>query len=334
MSLPTDYQKFIAISRYSRWLPENNRRETWEETVNRYLVYWQEKFPEFITEALYTRLFDAIYNLKVMPSMRCMMTAGRALDRDNVAGYNCAFTVIDNQKKFDEILYILSCGTGVGFSVERQFIAKLPEIPDTLYSSDTVIRVPDSKIGWATSFRELISLLYSGKIPSWDLSRVRPAGTPLRTFGGRASGPEPLNDLFKFAVGLFQKAKGRRLSSIECHDLVCKIAEVIIVGGVRRSALISLSNLSDERMRLAKSGQWWEENGQRALANNSVVYTEKPDIGIFMKEWLSLYESKSGERGIFNRQAAKNLLPERRDPNWEFGCNPCSEIVLRHTGQF
>lgn len=336
MSLPTSYQEYIAVSRYARWLPNENRRETWEETVSRYMDYWANKFPELFSGDLYGRLYNSVYNLQVMPSMRCLMTAGPALDRDNVAGYNCAYTAIDNTKKFDEILYVLSCGTGVGFSCERQFITKLPEIPDTLYPTETVIKVSDSRIGWATAFRELLSLLYIGKIPSWDLSRVRPKGAPLRTFGGRASGPGPLDDLFQFSVGLFQKARGRRLNSIECHDLVCKIAEVIVVGGVRRSALISLSNLSDDRMRLAKSGQWWEENGQRALANNSVAYTEKPDIGIFMKEWLSLYESKSGERGIFNREAARKLMPQRRKDlgDFEWGCNPCSEIVLRHTGQF
>lgn len=330
------YSEYIALSRYARWLPKKNRRETWEETVRRYVNFWAEKYPEVVTVPVQNLLLDSIYNLKVMPSMRCMMTAGPALERDNVAGFNCAFTAIDNIKKFDEILYILACGTGVGFSVERQFISKLPSIPDELYPSETTIRVADSKLGWASAFRELLSLLYAGKVPTWDTSKVRPAGAALKTFGGRASGPEPLENLFRFTVGLFRKATGRKLTSIECHDLVCKTAECIVVGGVRRSALISLSNLSDDRMRVAKSGQWWVDNPQRAIANNSVAYSEKPDIGLFMKEWLSLYESKSGERGIFNRQAAKNLLPERRKElgDFDWGCNPCSEIVLRPTGQF
>lgn len=334
--LPTQYQEYIALSRYARWLPKENRRETWHETVLRCVSFWSQKYPDVIDPLMEAKLYDYIYSLKVMPSMRCMMTAGPALERDNVAGFNCAFTAIDNPKKFDEILYILACGTGVGFSVERQFIVKLPTIPDELYPSDTCIRVADSKLGWASGFRELVSLLYAGKIPTWDTSKVRPAGSPLKTFGGRASGPEPLENLFRFTVSLFKKAIGRRLTSIECHDLVCKTAECIVVGGVRRSALISLGNLSDDRMRVAKSGQWWVDNPQRAIANNSVAYSEKPDIGLFMKEWLSLYDSKSGERGIFNRQAAKNLLPERRKAlgDFDWGCNPCSEIVLRPTGQF
>lgn len=330
------YSEYIALSRYARWLPKENRRETWHETVLRYISFWSQKYPDVIDPLMEAKLYDYIYSLKVMPSMRCMMTAGPALERDNVAGFNCAFTAIDNPKKFDEILYILACGTGVGFSVERQFISKLPTIPDELYPSDTCIRVADSKLGWASGFRELVSLLYAGKIPTWDTSKIRPAGSPLKTFGGRASGPEPLENLFRFTVSLFKKAIGRRLTSIECHDLVCKTAECIVVGGVRRSALISLSNLSDDRMRVAKSGQWWVDNPQRAIANNSVAYSEKPDIGLFMKEWLSLYDSKSGERGIFNRQAAKNLLPERRKAlgDFDWGCNPCSEIVLRPSGQF
>ena len=263
--------------------------------------------------------------------MRCMMTAGDALERDNVAGYNCSYRAVDDLRAFDEIMYVLLCGTGVGFSVERQYISKLPDVAEEFYDSDTTIVVADSKIGWASSFRELLSLLYGGKIPKWDTSKVRPAGSRLKTFGGRASGPEPLEDLFNFTVEVLRNAAGRKLTSIECHDIVCKVADIVVVGGVRRSALISLSNLTDERMRVAKSGQWWDENPQRALANNSVCYTETPDVGIFLKEWRSLYESKSGERGIFNREASRRIAERngRRDSDHEFGTNPCSEIILR-----
>lgn len=276
-------------------------------------------------------LGDAITSLEVMPSMRCLMTAGDALERDNVAGFNCSYMAIDHVRSFDELMYVLMCGTGVGFSVERQYINQLPEVAHTIEDTDTTLVVRDSKIGWATALKQLISLLYAGQAPKWDVSKVRGAGERLVTFGGRASGPKPLVDLFTFTTALFKGAAGRKLSSIECHDLVCKIAEIVVVGGVRRSALISLSNLTDDRMRRAKSGQWWEENAQRALANNSACYTEKPDIESFMKEWSSLYESKSGERGLFSRvasqaQAAKN---GRRDSGWEFGTNPCSEIILR-----
>ena len=322
------YQKYIALSRYARYLPEEKRRETWEETVGRYCDYFSEKFPSFPKDDVFT----AISNMNVMPSMRALMTAGKALDRDNVAGYNCSFITVDDQRAFDEALYVLMCGTGLGFSVERQFIGKLPEIAETFHGSDSIIKVKDSKIGWASSFRELISLLYAGHIPQWDLTLLRPAGAPLKTFGGRSSGPGPLNDLFKFTVKLFRKAAGRRLNSMECHDLMCKIADVVVVGGVRRSALISLSNLSDERLRHAKSGQWWIDEPQRALSNNSVAYTEKPEIGHFMEEWLSLYESKSGERGIVNRIAAKKKvksLGDRRKSDFDFGANPCGEIILR-----
>lgn len=322
------YQKYIALSRYARFLPEEKRRESWEETVDRYCSFFAEKYSSFPKDVVY----EAITNLKVMPSMRALMTAGKALDRDNVAGYNCSFITVDDQRAFDEALYVLMCGTGLGFSVERQFIAKLPEIAETFHDSDSIIKVKDSKIGWASSFRELISLLYAGHVPQWDLSLLRPAGAPLKTFGGRSSGPGPLNDLFKFTVRLFRKAAGRRLNSMECHDLMCKIADVVVVGGVRRSALISLSNLSDERIRHAKSGQWWIDEPHRALSNNSVAYTEKPEIGHFMEEWLSLYESKSGERGIVNRIAAKRKvksLGDRRKADFDFGANPCGEIILR-----
>ncbi len=329
VELPTDYQTFIHLSRYSRWREEDGRRESWNETVGRVSSFWRERFPEYGEHI--QDLFRKVQALDIMPSMRTLMSAGKPLERDNVAGFNCAYTAIDSPRRFDEILYILMCGTGMGFSVERQFISQLPEIPDELYDTDTTIVVADSKIGWAKAYKELISLLYQGQVPQWDVSKVRAAGERLKTFGGRASGPKPLVELFKFTVEVFRNAKGRKLQSIECHDMVCKIAEVVVVGGVRRSALISLSNLTDERMRLAKSGQWWVENAQRALANNSVCYTEKPDMGIFMREWESLYESKSGERGIFNREAANKWIPDRRKELGiqEFGCNPCSEILLR-----
>ena len=334
-TLPTQFQSYIHLSRYSRWLPEKMRRETWEETVERYFDFFQEHLKKNYKYDLSTRLRnklrDAVLELRVMPSMRALMTAGPALERENVAGYNCSYIPIDHPRAFDEILYILMNGTGVGFSVERQHINKLPAVADELFETDTIIVVRDSKLGWAKALKELITMLYVGQIPKWDMSKVRPAGTPLKTFGGRASGPEPLNNLFHFCVRIFREAAGRKLTSLECHDIVCKIADIVVVGGVRRSALISLSNLSDDRMRVAKSGQWWIDAGQRALANNSACYTERPDIGIFMKEWLSLYESKSGERGIFNRVAASNQCKKygRRDPNHEFGTNPCSEIILR-----
>jgi len=333
--LPTQYQEFIHLSRYSRWLPDEGRRETWSETVGRYFDFFQSKLDEEenykLTPEERKELEEAVLSQKVMPSMRCLMTAGEALKRENIAGYNCSYIAVDSPRAFDEILYILMNGTGVGFSVERQDVAKLPVVAEELHPTDTTIVVPDSKLGWAKSLKELIHLLYSGQIPSWDLSKVRPAGAPLKTFGGRASGPEPLDQLFRFASSIFRNAAGRKLSSLECHDLVCKIAEIVVVGGVRRSALISLSNLSDDRMRVAKSGQWWEDHGQRALANNSACYSEKPEIGIFMDEWKSLYDSKSGERGIFNRESAKKQAGRngRRDNDWDFGTNPCSEIILR-----
>lgn len=323
------YQQYIHKSRYARYLPEEQRRESWEETVNRYLDFWvtQEK----LTSKEAKDLYKQIHSLEVMPSMRALMTAGEALSRDNVAGFNCSYLPIDHPKAFDEMMYVLMCGTGVGFSVERQYVSKLPEVAEEFYDTDTVIHVADSKIGWAKAFRELVAMLYSGQIPKWDVSGVRPAGSALRTFGGRASGPEPLVDLFLFTVEVFRTAAGRRLSSIECHDLCCKIAQIVVVGGVRRSALISLSNLTDDRIRRSKSGQWWVDNPQRGLANNSACYTEKPDFEAFLNEWQSLYESRSGERGVFSRvasqaQAARN---GRRDAEVDFGTNPCSEIILR-----
>ncbi len=334
--LPTEYQSFIHMSRYSRWLEDEGRRESWSETVNRLIVYFKNHIDVHYKGVLknkeWTELEEAILSLQVMPSMRALMTAGGALDRENIAGYNCSYIPIDSPKAFDEVLYILMNGTGVGFSVERQYADKLPTIPDQEFeNTDDVISVADSKEGWARAFRDLISFLYTARIPKISVTKVRPAGARLKTFGGRASGPQPLVDLFDFTISKFKEARGRKLSSMECHDIVCKTGEVVVVGGVRRSALISLSNLSDQRIRGAKMGEWWNENPQRALANNSVAYTEKPDPGIFMKEWLSLYESKSGERGIFNRQSAKAKAAEngRRDADWDFGTNPCSEIILR-----
>jgi len=333
--LPTKYQEFIHLSRYSRWIPKEGRRETWRETVTRYFDFFQEHLKQSckynLDKSLREELEDAVIHLKIMPSMRCLMTAGEALKRENIAGYNCSYVAVDRPQAFDEILYVLMNGTGVGFSVERQFVSNLPTVADEFHPSDTTIVVQDSKMGWAKAFKELVAMLYHGQIPKWDLSKVRPAGAPLKTFGGRASGPEPLRRLFEFTTEIFQNAHGRKLSSIECHDIVCKTAEIVVVGGVRRSALISLSNLSDDRMRVAKSGQWWNDNGQRALANNSACYTEKPDIGIFMDEWKALYDSKSGERGIFNRESAKKIAEknERRDVGHDFGTNPCSEIILR-----
>ena len=323
------YQSFIHKSRYARWLDSEGRRETWDETVNRYVDFFVEREQLNENEAL--ELFNAIHNLEVMPSMRCMMTAGEALKRDNVAGFNCSYLHIDHPRAFDELMYVLMCGTGVGFSVERNFIAKLPEVAETFHKTSSTIVVSDSKLGWASAFRELIAMLYAGKLPQWDMSRVRPAGARLKTFGGRASGPEPLQDLFQFCVGVFQKAAGRKLTSIECHDVCCKIADIVVVGGVRRSALISLSNLSDQRMSKAKSGQWWVDQGQRRLANNSVAYTEKPDFEAFLTEMKNLYESKSGERGLFSRVAAQKIAGRngRRDAEHDFGTNPCSEIILR-----
>ena len=336
MQLPTSYQEFIHLSRYSRWLENENRRETWEETVNRYFKFFDGHLKQNtkckLDKETREELRQAVLNLQIMPSMRALMTAGEALERDNTAGYNCSYVAVNRVRAFDEILYILMCGTGVGFSVERQYTDKLPTIAEQFTETDTTIMVQDSKAGWAKSYKELVSLLIGGQIPKWDTSKVRPYGARLKVFGGRASGPRPLEDLFKFTIETFKTAAGRKLSSMECHDIVCKIAEVVVVGGVRRSALISLSNLTDEKMRDAKMGAWWEANPQRALANNSVCYNERPDIGTFMEEWVSLYKSKSGERGIFNRSAAQKQtakLGDRRDATYQFGTNPCSEIILR-----
>jgi ribonucleoside-triphosphate reductase (thioredoxin) len=327
--LPTDYQNFIATSRYARWLDKENRRENWGETVSRYISNVVVNVTR--DEIIVNDIEEAILSLDVMPSMWAMMTSGPALERDNTCAYNCSYLPVDDPKAFDEAMFILLCGTGVGFSVERQYVNKLPEVPERLFASEDTIVVADSKEGWAKAYRKLLALLWAGEVPKWDVSKVRPAGAKLKTFGGRASGPAPLVELFNFTIGKFKGAAGRKLSSIECHDIMCKIGEVVVVGGVRRSAMISLSNLSDDRMRHAKSGQWWENQCQRALANNSTSYTEKPDMETFMREWLALVESKSGERGIFNRQASQKQAAKngRRNPDWDFGTNPCSEIILR-----
>ena len=336
--LPTPYQQFIHKSRYARWLDDEQRRENWDETVERYLQFMVDHVKkkhgfdiEEVTPGDMGLLRQAILSQDIMPSMRAMMTAGPALERDNICGYNCSYIPVDSTRAFDEAMYILMCGTGVGFSVERENVDKLPVVSDDMQATDTVIKVDDSKPGWAKALRELIALLYAGHIPKWDLSAIRPSGARLKTMGGRASGPGPLEDLFNFAVQLFVKAQGRRLFPIECHDLMCKVGEVVVVGGVRRSALISLSNLNDDQMAHAKSGAWWENEGQRALANNSVAYKGKPEMGTFMREWLALYDSKSGERGIFNRDAADKQVARsgRRETGYMWGTNPCSEIILR-----
>ena len=326
--LPTDYQSFIHQSRYAKYI-DGKGRESWAETVGRYVDNVIR--PKLGNDSWVNQIEQAILNLDVMPSMRAMMTSGAALNRDNTAGYNCSYLPVDDPKSFDEAMFILLCGTGVGFSVERQFIQQLPEVPSELFDSETTVVVKDSKEGWAKAYRQILALLWAGEIPKWNVSKVRPAGARLKTFGGRASGPAPLVELFNFTVQTFKTAQGRKLSSMECHDLMCFIGQIVVSGGVRRSAMISLSNLSDDRMRHAKSGQWWETAAHRALANNSVCYTEKPDIETFMREWTALIESKSGERGIFNREASKKQAAKygRRDPNYEFGTNPCSEIILR-----
>ena len=334
-SLPTSYQKYIHTSRYARFIDDKGRRETWDETVTRYFDFMEKHLKKNhkynLSKELRSDLEDAVLSLRIMPSMRALMTAGAALERDNTAGYNCSYIPIDDVRSFDEVMYILLCGTGVGFSVERNNIEKLPVIAEEFTESDTVIVVQDSKAGWARAFKELLAMLYGGQIPKVDVTRVRPAGARLKTMGGRASGAQPLVNLFDFSIDMFKKAAGRKLTAIEAHDLVCKVGEVVVVGGVRRSALISLSSIQDDQMRKAKSGQWWLDNGQRALANNSACYSRTPDMGLYMSEWKSLYESKSGERGIFNRLAAKNKAGEndRRKTDYEFGTNPCCEIILR-----
>jgi len=333
--LPTAYQQFIHKSRYARWIEDDQRRENWDETVSRYVNFMKEhvfsKLAHKLGDSDVAEIEQSILSQDVMPSMRAMMTAGEALERDNVAGFNCSYIPVDSPRSFDECMYILMCGTGVGFSVERENVDKMPVVSDNFHQTDTVIKVGDSKPGWAKAYRELVALLYAGQVPQIDMSAVRAAGERLKVMGGRASGPQPLQELFSFTVATFKKAAGRRLFPIECHDLMCKVGEIVVVGGVRRSALISLSNLNDDQMAHAKSGMWWENEGQRALANNSVAYKGKPEMGTFMREWLALYDSKSGERGIFNREAADRQVARngRREVGHMWGTNPCSEIILR-----
>ncbi len=333
---PSAYEEFIYKSRYARWIPEEGRRENWDETVSRLMVYYNENTDNSMDgrgeAVVWQEVRDAIYNLEVMPSMRALMTSGAALDRCHVPAYNCAYLPVDSPRSFDETMYILMCGTGVGYSVEDKYVKQLPRIAEQFELTDTCIHVADSKEGWAKAYRELISLLYVGQLPQWDVSRVRPAGARLKTFGGRASGPEPLVDLFEFTTRMFKEAAGRRLSTLECHDLMCKIADIVVVGGVRRSAMISLFDCTDDRLSSAKSGAWWEKNGQRRLANNSAVYeNRRPDVGFFMKKWKELYDSKSGEPGFFSRYACQAIAGRngRRDASYDFGTNPCSEIILR-----
>lgn len=322
--LQTPYEEYIHISRYSRWRDDLGRRETWPETVDRYCDFFSKRFKNAYDDVIYNEIKPNILNCKVMPSMRALMTAGEALERENLAAYNCSYTAVNHKRSFSEILYALMCGVGAGFSCERQEVSKLPQVPENLKPSEDIVAVEDSKMGWAKAFNKLINALYDGDIPSFDFSNVRPAGARLKTFGGRASGPEPLRKLFEYTIDTFKKAKGRKLNSIEVHGIVCMIADIVVVGGVRRSALISLSNLSDQRMRDAKSGQWWHEHPEYALANNSIAYTEKPEMETFMDEWLALVKSKSGERGIFNRVAAQKQAAKwgKRDPNIDYGCNP------------
>ena len=334
-TIENPYENFIALSRYARWLENENRRETWGETVDRYfnfMVHQLEAKHNYKPDPkLVEELRDAVFNRNVMPSMRSVMTAGPALERENVAGYNCSFLPVDNARSFDEAMYILMCGTGVGFSVEYKYINKLPALPETLEKSSTVVIVGDSKEGWAKAYRELLGLLWAGQIPQIDVSKVRPSGARLKTMGGRSSGPQPLINLFDFTIQIFKGALGRSLKPIECHDIMCKIGEVVVVGGVRRSAMISLSNINDIEMAQAKAGNWWESNSQRALSNNSVAYSRKPDMAQFISEWKSLYDSKSGERGIYNVAAAQAQAAKfgRRSADIHYGTNPCSEIILR-----
>lgn len=329
------YESFIAKSRYSRYVDEKRRREHWSETVERYVSFMEKhllkKHNYKIESELRDNIYNSILNLEVMPSMRALMTAGPALEKDNTAGYNCSYVAVDDTTSFDEAMYALLCGTGVGFGIEEHMVNKLPEVPQALFKSETTIVASDSKAGWAKALRQLIALLYAGEVPDWDLRKVRKKGARLKTFGGRASGPEPLDNLFRFVVQKFSSATGRKLTPIECHDIMCKIGEVVVVGGVRRSALISLSDLNDDRMRHAKAGAWWEREPQRALANNSATYNKKPTVGEFMSEWLSLYQSFSGERGIFNREAAQKQAAKygKRSADMPYGTNPCSEIILR-----
>lgn len=332
------YRSFIAVSRYARWDEEKGRRETWAETVDRYVEFMQghlaKNYDFNIEGRLADQIRDAILNHKVMPSMRALMTAGPALERENLAGYNCSFIAVDSPRAFDEALYVLMNGTGLGFSVTQENVDKLPVVDDTFHDTDTTIVVADSKLGWAKALKELVAMLYSGQVPAIDTSKVRPKGARLKTFGGRASGPEPLREVFEFFIRTFKNAAGRKLTTMECHDLICKIAEIVVVGGVRRAALISLSDLNDTKLAKAKSGEWWTAQGQRALANNSAVYKTKPDVETFLQEWSNLIESKSGERGIFNLDSIRQHINKagRRDATKVEGVNPCGEIALRPNG--
>ena len=334
---PSLYEEIIYKSRYARWIETEGRRENWDETVLRLTDYYSLRTGDILPKGVFEELYDAVYNLEVMPSMRAMMTAGPAMDRCHVPAYNCAYLPVDSLRSFDESMYILMCGTGVGFSVENKYVKEIPEVAEHFHPTDTIITVADSKEGWARALRELLALLVVGQLPGWDCSRIRPAGARLKVFGGRASGPGPLEDLFRFASRVFQEAAGRRLTSLECHDLMCKIGDVVVVGGVRRSALISLFDVTDDRMSMSKSGEWWDEPGNprfgyRRLANNSAVYeNHRPDVGFFMKKWKELYDSHSGEPGIFSRYACQRIAARngRRDASFDFGTNPCSEIILR-----
>jgi len=326
------YQEIIAKSRYSRYIPEENRRENWPETSARWIDFFAKHLSDKLsmTDPIWTTLKSYITNLESLPSMRSVMTAGKALERTNVAAYNCSYLPVDHMRSFDESMYILLCGTGVGFSCEQRYVSQLPSIP-AQYPVSTTITVEDSKEGWCEAYKQLIANLYEGNVPTWDVSLVRPAGAPLKTFGGRASGPGPLVSLFEYTVAKFKHAEGRQLKPIEAHDIMCKIGEVVVVGGVRRSAMISLGDLGDYDHATAKSGAWWESHGERALSNNSAVYDSKPSIGAFMKEWLDIYNSHSGERGIFNREASQKQAAKwgRRDYDVDYGTNPCSEIILK-----
>ena len=336
--LPSLYQEIIHLSRYARFIPSENRRETWKETVDRLITYIAHKTTPMIAIEdaghhidILEEIQKAILTLEVMPSMRLLMVAGEACERDNISAYNCSYLAVNNKRAFSEGLYILMNGTGVGFSCEKDEVSKLPLIPNELKQVDDTIVVGDSKLGWAKAYKKLISSLYEGDIPSIDYSRVRAAGERLKVFGGRASGPEPLKRLFDFTISSFKIAVGRKLNSLEVHDIMCMVGEIVVVGGVRRSALISLSDLDDIKMRNAKAGAWWETASWRGLANNSATYTEKPDAETFLEEWLSLVKSKSGERGIFSRAASQRQASKwnRRPANLAYGTNPCSEIILR-----
>lgn len=329
------YQQFIHLSRYARWRDDLGRRESWSETVERYVDYMAEKVSrdtDFeVTDVLKEDLRESILNRDVLPSMRALMTAGPALERENIAGYNCSYLAVDHPRSFDEALYILMNGTGVGYSVEQQDVTQLPSIPMRNDEDIVMFTVPDSKRGWAEALKHVLDCLYEGRMPAWDLSQIREAGARLKTFGGRASGPEPLNDLLRFVMRVFYFAQGRKLTPLEAHEIMCKIGEVVVVGGVRRSALICLTDLDDLEMRDAKNGKFWETKPHLSLANISAVYDKKPSRYDFDKEFDALVASGSGERGIFSRYGAKAAAKEiNRKAGPLKGTNPCGEIVLRN----